>query len=44
MGILLTMFDKRLNLSYQVTKEVRRYFKERTFETIIMRNVKFSRS
>ncbi len=42
LGILLTMFDKRLNLSYQVAKEVRRYFKERTFNTIIMRNVKLS--
>ncbi len=41
-GILLTMFDKRLNLSYQVAKEVRKYFKERTFNTIIMRNVKLS--
>ena len=42
MGILLTMFDRRLNLSYQVAKEVRKYFKERTFNTIIMRNVKLS--
>ena len=42
LGILLTMFDKRLNLSYQVAKEVRKYFKERIFETIIMRNVKLS--
>lgn len=44
LGILLTMFDKRLNLSYQVAKEVRRYFKEKTFETIIQRNVKLTES
>ncbi|OQY40199.1 MAG: sporulation initiation inhibitor Soj [Candidatus Cloacimonetes bacterium 4572_65] len=41
-GILLTMFDKRLNLSNQVASEVRRYFKEQVFETVISRNVKLS--
>lgn len=41
-GILLTMFDKRLNLSNQVVSEVNRYFKEQVFETIINRNVKLS--
>jgi len=42
LGILLTMFDRRLNLSSQVAKEVRRYFNEKTFETVIHRNVKLS--
>ncbi|MFO7897248.1 MAG: ParA family protein [Candidatus Cloacimonadales bacterium] len=42
LGILLTLFDRRLNLSNQVAKEVRRYFNEKTFETIIHRNVKLS--
>lgn len=42
MGVLLTMYDSRLNLSQQVAKEVRRYFKEKVFETIIVRNVKLS--
>ncbi len=41
-GILLTMFDKRLNLSMQVAKEVHRYFKEKVFRTIIPRNVKLT--
>ena len=41
-GILLTMFDKRLNLSLQVAKEVRRYFKEKVFRTVISRNVKLT--
>ncbi len=41
-GVLLTMYDSRLNLSKQVAKEVRRYFKEKVFETIIIRNVKLS--
>ncbi len=42
LGILLTLYDKRLNLSRQVSKEVRRYFKEQVFNTIINRNVKLS--
>ena len=40
--LLLTLYDKRLNLSRQVSKEVRRYFKEQVFSTIINRNVKLS--
>ncbi|MBI9032577.1 ParA family protein [bacterium] len=39
-GILLTMYDKRLNLANQVVSEVKRYFKEQVFETMIYRNVK----
>jgi len=44
LGILLTMFDRRLNLSHQVAREVRRYFQEQTFNTIIQRSVKLSES
>jgi chromosome partitioning protein len=39
-GILLTMFDKRTNLSYQVADEARKYFKNLVFETIVPRNVR----
>lgn len=42
MGILLTMYDKRLNLSAQVAKEVRRYFQEKVFNSVIQRNTKLS--
>ncbi|MFP4227436.1 MAG: ParA family protein [Salinivenus sp.] len=41
-GVLLTMFDTRLNLSNQVAQEVRRYFGENVFETIVKRNVRLS--
>jgi len=41
-GILLTMFDKRTNLSYQVTEEVEKYFKSLLFKTKIPRNVRLS--
>ena len=39
-GILLTMFDSRLNLSNQVADEVRSYFEEKVYKTVITRNVK----
>jgi chromosome partitioning protein len=39
-GILLTMFDKRTNLSQNVVEEARKYFKEMVFKTKIPRNVK----
>lgn len=41
-GVLLTMFDQRTNLSSQVAGEVREYFKEKVFKTVIPRNVKVS--
>ena len=39
-GLLLTMYDTRLNLSNQVKKEVKIHFNEMVFKTIIHRNVK----
>ena len=39
-GLLLTMFDSRLNLSNQVKKEVKLHFNEMVFKTVIHRNVK----
>ncbi|PKN74979.1 MAG: sporulation initiation inhibitor Soj [Candidatus Cloacimonetes bacterium HGW-Cloacimonetes-2] len=41
-GVLLTMYDKRVNLSLQVAKEVHRYFKEKVFRSIIPRNIKLT--
>ena len=38
-GILLTMFDARTNLSQQVAREIRNYFKEQVFRTVVPRNV-----
>jgi len=41
-GVLLTMFDGRTNLSLQVAEEVKRYFRDCVFQTIIPRNVRLS--
>ena len=41
-GALLTMYDIRTNLSNQVVKEVKRYFNEKVYKTVIPRNVKLS--
>ena len=41
-GVLLTMFDPRTNLAHQVADEVRSFFGERVFRTIIPRNVRLS--
>ena len=42
MGILLTMFDKRNNLSFEVAQEVKNYFGDMMFKTYIPRNVRLS--
>lgn len=41
-GVVLTMYDNRTNLSSQVTDEVRRYFQEKVYRTIIPRNIRLS--
>ena len=41
-GILLTMFDKRNKLSYQVDNEARKHFKDKVYKTVIPRNVRLS--
>ena len=41
-GILLTMFDKRTNLAYQVAEEAEKYFKDLVFKTMVPRNVRLS--
>lgn len=43
-GILLTMYDTRLNLSNQVVDEVKMHFKTMVFQTLIPRNIKLSES
>jgi chromosome partitioning protein len=39
-GVLLTMFDERTNLGQQVAQDVRQFFKEKVFRTVIPRNVR----
>ena len=41
-GVLLTMYDARLNLSRQVATEAREYFGNKVFETVIPRNVRLA--
>lgn len=41
-GVLLTMYDSRLNLSKQVAEEARRFFHDKVFDTVISRNVRLS--
>lgn len=41
-GVALTMYDARTNLSIQVIEEVKKYFKNKVYRTIIPRNVKLS--
>lgn len=41
-GVLLTMFDSRTNLSAQVVEEVKRYFKNKVYKTIIPRNIRLA--
>jgi chromosome partitioning protein len=39
-GVLLTMFDERTNLGQQVATDVRQFFKEKVYRTVIPRNVR----
>lgn len=41
-GVLLTMLDARTNLGFEVVEEVKKYFKEKVYRTIIPRNVRLS--
>lgn len=41
-GVLLTMFDGRTNLSIQVVEEVKKYFRDKVYKTVIPRNVRLS--
>lgn len=41
-GVSLSMFDGRTNLSAQVVEEVKKYFRDRVFTTVIPRNVKLA--
>lgn len=41
-GVLLTMLDQRTNLGVEVSQEVRKYFKEKVYRTVIPRNIKLS--
>ena len=41
-GVVLTMYDGRLNLSQQIVEEARRFFAERVYKTLIPRNVRLS--
>ncbi|GLB47257.1 sporulation initiation inhibitor Soj [Philodulcilactobacillus myokoensis] len=41
-GVLLTMYDARTNLGKQVNEQVRKYFKDAVYKTVIPRNVRLS--
>lgn len=41
-GAVLTMYDMRTNLSNQVVREVKRYFEDKVYKTVIPRNIKLS--
>lgn len=41
-GLLLTMYDARLNLSLQVAEEVKRHFPDKLYRSVIPRNVRLS--
>lgn len=41
-GVLLTMFDSRLNLTLQVVRQVKKYFPDKVYKTTIPRNVRLS--
>jgi chromosome partitioning protein len=39
-GVLMTMYDERTNLGQQVARDIREFFKDRVFTTVIPRNIK----
>lgn len=41
-GVLLTMYDARTNLGNEVVEEVRKYFREKVYDTVIPRNIRLS--
>lgn len=41
-GVILSMFDGRTNLSIQVVEEVKKYFREKVYSTVIPRNVRLA--
>ncbi|EHR37522.1 ParA family protein [Facklamia languida] len=41
-GVLITMLDARTNLGYEVVDEVRKYFQEKVYDTVISRNIRLS--
>lgn len=41
-GVILSMFDGRTNLSIQVVEEVKKYFKDKVFTTVIPRNIRLA--
>ncbi len=41
-GVLLNMFDGRTNLSIQVVEEVKKYFKNKVYRTVIPRNIRLA--
>ena len=41
-GILATMYDSRTNLSSQVLEEVKKYFPDKVYDTVIPRNIRLS--
>ncbi len=41
-GVLLTMYDARLNLSKQVAADVRQFFNELVFRTVVQRNIRLA--
>ncbi|MBD3280663.1 AAA family ATPase [Candidatus Dojkabacteria bacterium] len=41
-GVILTMFDSRTNLSKEIVDEVKAFFKDKVFDTIVPRNVRLS--
>ena len=39
-GVLMTMYDERTNLGQQVARDIRAFFEDRVFDTVIPRNIR----